>query len=142
MFEAQNLRLTKQRQIILDELRKVISHPTADEIYQMVRKRMPKISLGTVYRNLEIMSDCGIIQKLDVGGTQKRFDGTVENHYHIRCVECNKVADIEMKPNHKVDSEAQKMTSFEVLRHRLEFMGICPGCKGTGNNKGRKNKAS
>ncbi|MCJ7604005.1 MAG: transcriptional repressor, partial [Desulfobulbaceae bacterium] len=75
-MEAKNkLRMTKQRQVILEELRKVKTHPTADDMYQMLRKKMPKISLGTVYRNLEILSESGIIQKLDVGGTQKRFDG-------------------------------------------------------------------
>ncbi|PKN21112.1 MAG: transcriptional repressor, partial [Deltaproteobacteria bacterium HGW-Deltaproteobacteria-3] len=79
-----SLRITKQRQIILDELCSVTSHPTADVLYQMVRKRLPKISLGTVYRNLEIMSECGIIQKLDIGGTQKRFDGAPHIHYHVR----------------------------------------------------------
>ena len=139
MFEASHLRLTKQRQIILDELRKVTSHPTADEIYHMVRKRMPKISLGTVYRNLEIMSDCGIIQKLDIGGTQKRFDGIMESHSHIRCESCNRVADMEIPPSQEVDAEAQKLTDFEVLRHRLEFIGICPSCKNSMRKKGKEN---
>jgi len=72
-----NMRLTTQRQIILEELAKVTSHPTANEVYDMVRKRLPRIGLGTVYRNLELMADSGVILKIEVGGTQKRFDATV-----------------------------------------------------------------
>ena len=128
-LDSQNLRITKQRQLILDELRGVTSHPTADEVYQMVRKRLPKISLGTVYRNLEIMSDCGIIQKLDIGGTQKRFDGNASVHYHVRCIECGRVDDLDLPPDFNVEKEASRLTNFKILRHRLEFTGICPGCR-------------
>lgn len=123
------LRMTKQRQVILEELRKVKTHPTADDMYQMLRKRMPKISLGTVYRNLEILSESGIIQKLDVGGTQKRFDGDVSVHSHVRCVVCGRVADIDVTPNYNIEEEAQKMTDFIIYRHRLEFTGMCPECQ-------------
>lgn len=124
-----SLRITKQRQIILDELCSVTSHPTADVLYQMVRKRLPKISLGTVYRNLEIMSACGIIQKLDIGGTQKRFDGAPHVHYHVRCSQCGRVDDLDLPPDFNVEKAAGKLTSFKILRHRLEFTGICPGCQ-------------
>lgn len=124
-----SLRITKQRQIILDELRSVTLHPTADLLYQMVRKRLPKISLGTVYRNLEIMSECGIIQKLDIGGTQKRFDGAAHVHYHVRCNQCGRVDDLDLPPDFNVEKAAGKLTSFKILRHRLEFTGICPECQ-------------
>jgi Fur family transcriptional regulator, ferric uptake regulator len=123
------LRMTTQRQVILDELKKLKSHPTAGELCQIVRRRLPRISLGTVYRNLEILSRQGMIQKLDVGGTEMRFDGTTDNHYHLRCLNCGKVADVEMDVipglEHKVDGAA----GYEVLAHRLEFMGLCPDCK-------------
>jgi len=124
-----SLRITKQRQIILDELCSVTSHPTADLLYQMVRKRLPKISLGTVYRNLEIMSECGIIQKLDIGGTQKRFDGAPHVHYHVRCSRCGRVDDLDLPPDFNVEKAAAKLTSFKILRHRLEFTGLCPECQ-------------
>ena len=131
MSELNNhsLRITKQRQIILDELCSVTSHPTADVLYQMVRKRLPKISLGTVYRNLEIMSECGIIQKLDIGGTQKRFDAAPHVHYHVRCSKCGRVDDLDLPPDFNVEKAASKLTSFKILRHRLEFTGICPECR-------------
>ncbi len=120
--------MTKQRQIILEELCKLKSHPTADEMYQILRRKMPRISLGTVYRNLEILSDCGMIQKIDVGGTQKRFDGNADIHYHIRCLRCNKVEDIEIEPDKKLENTARQLSKYTVLRHHTEFIGICPSC--------------
>lgn len=128
-LDSHHLRITKQRQVILDELCGVTSHPTADDLYNMVRKRLPKISLGTVYRNLEIMADCGIIQKLDIGGTQKRFDGNATVHYHVRCGQCGRVDDIDLPPDFNLEKVASKLTPFTILRHRLEFTGICPGCR-------------
>ena len=129
MLTGSKLRMTKQRQLILEELSKVTSHPTADDMYQVLRKKMPRISLGTVYRNLEILSESGIIQKLDVGGTQKRFDANIMPHYHIRCTICGRVADIHIEPHMKLETEAQKVTDFDIIRHRVEFLGICPQCK-------------
>jgi len=123
------LRTTKQRRIILEELCKLRSHPTADEMYQILRRRMPRISLGTVYRNLEVLSESGIIQKIDVGGTQKRFDGNAELHYHIRCLRCNRVDDIDVPPDRSIEERARKRTEFTVLRHHTEFVGLCPDCR-------------
>lgn len=124
------IRMTKQRQVILEELCKVTSHPTADEMYQVIRKRLPKISLGTVYRNLEILSDLGMVLKLDVGGTQKRFDGNVNPHHHVRCSGCGCVADLmDMPVDNSLNSLAQSMTDFTIERHSLEFIGTCPSCQ-------------
>lgn len=128
MLSETSLRLTKQRQIILEELRAVTSHPTADEMYEMIRKRLPRISLGTVYRNLEILSDKGVIQKLDVGGTKKRFDGNVDTHYHLRCIECGRVDDVHLDPDHALEERVAALTDYQILKHSLEFVGVCPAC--------------
>ena len=125
-----NMRLTTQRQIILEELGKVKTHPTANEVYDMVRKRLPRIGLGTVYRNLELMAESGIILKLEVGGTQKRFDATTDLHYHIRCIDCGKVDDIEIPVQNQINESASENTAYEVLGHHIEFTGTCDGCKG------------
>jgi len=124
----EHLRMTKQRQMILEELRKLKTHPTADDMYQILRKKMPRISLGTVYRNLEILSQSGVIQRLDVGGSQKRFDGNAKNHYHVRCIKCSRIDDLEIELNDALEKAAKGATSFKVLRHSLEFMGLCPTC--------------
>ena len=122
------MRLTTQRQIILEELGKVKTHPTANEVYDMVRKRLPRIGLGTVYRNLELMSETGIILKLEVGGTQKRFDATVDPHYHIRCLSCGKVDDIEIPVIEEINKSAAEASHYQVLGHHIEFSGICSAC--------------
>lgn len=130
MDSLPNMRLTTQRQIILEELSKVTSHPTANEVYDMVRKRLPRIGLGTVYRNLELLAESGVIMKLEVGGTQKRFDATIEAHYHIRCTSCGKVDDIDMEVKSKLNDMAAESCNYEILGHHIEFSGICEDCTG------------
>jgi Fur family ferric uptake transcriptional regulator len=125
--------MTPQRRVILEELKKVTSHPTADEIYEMVRRRLPHISLGTVYRNLEILSQCGMIQKLEPGGTQKHFDGMAENHYHFRCLGCGCIEDVSLGLLHDLEASVPELDKYEIIGHRLELIGYCPDCK-----KGRK----
>ena len=121
--------MTPQRRVILEELRKVTSHPTADEIYELVRRRLPHISLGTVYRNLEILSQCGMIQKLEPGGTQKHFDGMAENHYHFRCLGCGRIEDISIDPLCELEESVPDLDKYEIIGHRLELIGYCPGCR-------------
>lgn len=128
MHDDTKLSMTSQRQVILDELRKVTSHPTADEVYEMVRKVLPRISLGTVYRNLEILSEKGIIQKLHVGGTQMRFDGNPKNHPHIRCSFCGCVDDISFGSAIDVESLPKDIDGYHIDGYNLEFFGVCSNC--------------
>jgi len=127
--EALHVRMTRQRQIILEELKKLRTHPTAYHIYELVRKRLPKISLGTVYRNLEMLSESGMIQKLEMAGTQKRFDGVIENHYHVRCIRCGRVEDVSVPLVSAIDEIVRDVSDFEILWHRLEFCGLCAECR-------------
>lgn len=121
-------RMTQQRRVILEELRKLRSHPTADDLHRLVRIRLPKISIATVYRNLELLSDEGQVLKMDVAGTQRRFDGTTENHYHIRCSICGRVDDVPMEVVGSLEETAEKHCGYRVMSHRIEFTGICPDC--------------
>jgi Fur family ferric uptake transcriptional regulator len=130
MHSSNNLIMTRQRQVILDELTRCASHPTADELHRLVRKRMPRISLGTVYRNLEILAESGLVQKLEVAGNQKRFDGTITDHYHMRCVRCGRVEDAPVAPMPQVAQALREALGYRVLGHRLEFTVICPRCGG------------
>jgi len=128
LVEENKMRMTRQRKIILEEVRKVNTHPSADEIYEMVRLRLPRISLGTVYRNLEILSELGKIQKLQLSGSLKRFDWNTNKHYHIRCVQCNRVDDAPIAPLNQIEDELYESTVFEIIGHNLEFVGLCPEC--------------
>ena len=129
MIKEQALRMTRQRQVILEELRRVCTHPGADEIYTLVRRRLPRISLGTVYRNLEVLAELGEIQKIEMGGTLKRFDGNAEAHYHLRCIACQQVFDAPVAPMENIERLLAGKTDFKVLGHRLEFVGICASCQ-------------
>jgi len=132
MLENQSMRMTRQRQVILEELRKVKTHPSADEIYEIVKKRLPRISLGTVYRNLEILTRLGEIQHVELGGSMKRFDGDPKSHYHIRCIRCARVDDVQMEPLPQIEAAVAGSTDYTVTGHRLEFQGLCRKCTHSG----------
>ena len=128
MVRADKLRMTRQRRVILEELRKHNNHPTADALYERVRKRLPRISLGTVYRNLEILSALGEVQTLEMSGSQKRYDGNPCKHYHIRCMHCGRVDDAPIAPMNQIEDELYGSTVYTIIGHRLEFIGLCPEC--------------
>ncbi|MCU0559679.1 MAG: transcriptional repressor [Desulfobacterales bacterium] len=128
MQNPQQVRRTRQRAVILEELRRVDSHPSADELYLMVRRRLPRISLGTIYRNLDILTEAGEIRRIDSGSTLKRFDGTTAPHHHIRCVRCDRIADAHIEVKIDIDERIQRLTGFRILGHHVEFLGLCPRC--------------
>jgi len=125
---AKLLRMTHQREIILEEIKKSTTHPTADELYERVKKRLPRISLATVYRNLEIMFEAGLINKLEISGRQKRFDWDLNQHDHIYCVQCHRVDNIDLGPQHTLTLPPEESRGYEVSGCRVEFFGICPRC--------------
>jgi Fur family ferric uptake transcriptional regulator len=123
-------RNTKQRQVILEELQKLKSHPSATKLYETVRERLPNISLGTVYRNLDLLARTGLIRKLNTGQNEARFDGITEHHYHVCCAQCGRVDDLYDAPVNIADSGVGELQGFDILDHQLQFIGICPDCKG------------
>jgi Fur family ferric uptake transcriptional regulator len=125
---AEKLRMTRQRQLILDQLRLHNNHPTADALYETVRKQLPRISLGTVYRNLEILTALGEIQTLEMSGAPKRYDGIAGPHYHIRCLNCGSIDDAPIAPLNQLEDKLYGATVYTIIGHRLEFMGLCPDC--------------
>jgi len=129
MANQQFLRNTRQRQVILEELRKLRSHPTAALLYDVVRRKLPKLSLGTVYRNLELLVRMGLIQKLDFAGGEARFAGNVQWHSHLRCVDCGRLDDVSAPPLDLCGPAAHDWGGFQVLGHRLEIFGVCPQCR-------------
>jgi Fur family transcriptional regulator, ferric uptake regulator len=121
--------MTVQRTIILEELGKLKTHPTADELYRTVKKRLPKISLGTVYRNLEILSGSGLIQKIEIPGTVKRFDGNADIHHHMRCISCGAVRDIHTRLAVSLPEIPGDIDGYHIVGCRLDLIGICPECR-------------
>lgn len=121
-------RTTRQRALILKTLRETEAHLSADEIYLRVRKILPKISLGTVYRNLELLYELEEINKLELGGGQNRWDGETGRHYHVRCAVCAKVENVDYHPTDNMEDAVRRSTDFRVIDHHLEFVGMCPEC--------------
>ena len=129
MTKLEALRMTRQRRVLLEALRGMRTHPTAEQLFLRVRTALPRISLGTVYRNLELLSAQGMIRKLDLGAARRRFDGDVARHYHIRCIKCGKIDDLAIEPVLEIEQAANQITNYEVTGHTLEVTGICPDCK-------------
>ena len=128
MATGKHRRNTPQRRVILQELCQTESHPTASDLYAIVRRRLPRISLGTVYRNLEVLHEDGIIHKMEFAGSEARFDGNISPHYHVRCTECDRVDDVfSLEPGQKPHQPPQ-LGGYQVTGHRLEYFGVCPDC--------------
>lgn len=120
--------MTRQRAVILEELRKMKTHPTADEVYSVVRERLPRISLGTVYRNLDFLASTGEILKLEATGNTRRFDGDTSWHQHVRCVKCGRIGDV-MEGCPAPAVEGMDVRGFtRILGARVEYDGICDEC--------------
>lgn len=119
---------TIQRKIILEELCSLKSHPSADTLYELVRRRLPRISLGTVYRNLELLSDAGVIMKMAVTGREKRFDGNPCPHPHLFCEVCGAVEDVENVDPRLLDPFLPDSLKRRIRDTRLEFIGECSLC--------------
>jgi len=127
--------MTRQRRIIMQDIDRTNYHPTADEVYYNVRKILPKISLGTVYRNLDLLTEKGILNRLDTGLGPRRYE-TVKNHqYHVVCTLCGRIDDMEMPDMRDAVNGALgkgDRVGYEVDSHRLEFFGRCPDCLALG----------
>jgi Fur family ferric uptake transcriptional regulator len=125
---APKLRMTEQRRAVLDEVRLLGSHPGAEEVYAGVRSRIPRISLATVYRNLEKLTEYGLLRRLEPRGARRRYDDRLTDHYHVRCLACGSVEDVEIDRLSAPEAAAAQMSGYEVQGHRLEFVGLCPRC--------------
>ncbi len=121
-------RKSRQRERILDILRGTKSHPTADTIYLEMKDEFPDLSLGNVYRNLNILVDTGMIQRLDFGSTFNRFDGNCDIHPHFICERCNCVSDLEIREDFNPGDFIKNNNGKKVTSFTLEFFGICEKC--------------
>ena len=118
---------SKQRDAIIEELCQRYDHPTAEEIYLTLKIKMPNLSLGTVYRNLNMLSDDGTIQKISVGGAD-HFDGNAKNHYHMLCTECKRLIDVAYPVIEDIEQKAVDFVDGKITSHTITFSGVCSGC--------------
>jgi Fur family transcriptional regulator, peroxide stress response regulator len=109
-----------------------MSHPTADWVYEQARREMPRISLGTVYRNLKQLTAEGLLLEINTTrGGSLRYDANLSKHSHLRCTRCNRLEDV---PQREIDFVPRsRLRRYRILEFRIEFLGICPACSATSN---------
>ena len=119
---------SRQRDLILRIVRATHSHPSADWVFEQAREEMPNISLGTVYRNLNLLRDEGKIRELNFSRGSNRYDGDLRYHYHVRCIECGRVEDVPHISPRASSDEIETLTRYRIFSVQLEYLGICPEC--------------
>ncbi len=128
MIRKQKYKRSRQREKILSILRSTDTHPTAGWIYDQLKNDFPNLSMGTVYRNINILLDQKLIQKIEAGSRFDRYDANTDTHYHFFCQECGCVDDLPLDVSAELESKAQSLVGYKVDKHRLDFYGSCPGC--------------
>ena len=126
---GQRFRNTTQRAEVLDEVRRSESHLTAGEIFERVRRRDPRIAYGTVYRTLHLLAEHGMIQELTFADQASRYDGRVERHDHVHCLECGVLLDVDVPVALMALHVAAEQSGFDVSSHHTVFAGTCPSCR-------------
>lgn len=128
-LQDRGLRLTRQRKVILEALRKTKAHPDAYALYHEVRDVLPRISLATVYRTLKVLAGMGLVREVESSGAFARFDGRVDPHHHITCTGCGRISDVELSEigNLPVRPSAAH-GPFTVTGYRIELLGLCGPC--------------
>ncbi len=123
------VRITPQRHAVLDYLLNTMTHPTADDIYKALEEKFPNMSVATVYNNLRVLKEVGLVRELNYGDDSSRFDCNTSEHYHIICKKCEKIEDFNYPTLDEVEKLAAQVTGYDVTDHRMEVYGICKECQ-------------
>ena len=123
------IKYSRQREAIKEMLCSRCDHPTAEQLYSDLKPDYPKLSLGTVYRNLALLVNMGDVIKLSINSESERYDGNVHNHYHMACTKCGSIIDVNLPVNEALESMAEEATKADIKTHSLIFYGFCKNCK-------------
>ena len=121
-------RVTTQQQAIFQALKKSKQHITAEQMYQQVRKTLPRISLATIYRNLETLVERNMAAKVTISGAA-HFEINTRPHYHVICLGCGRIEDLESIPASDIEEFFSRFTNFKLTGHQLLLSGLCPVCQ-------------
>ena len=139
-LRGRGFRLTTPRQAVLEVVRSIKAHPTAEEVYRLVTRRAPGVSLGTVYRNLRLLVDAGLLGELP--GPRARFDANTRAHHHFTCLDCGRIADVEApvaEPHSRALSKrVEARTGLTITHQRIDFFGRCQECQAAGRARPRR----
>ncbi|MFQ5481130.1 MAG: Fur family transcriptional regulator [Nitrospinaceae bacterium] len=126
-----NLKITRQRRIVLDVFLGSEDHVSAEDLYKMVTAKEPKIGLATVYRTLSLLTQSGLATELDFGDGQKRYEHKYmhSHHDHMICTECGKIIEFHDPTIEKLQEEAASQHGFKMTSHKLDVFGLCEECQ-------------
>ena len=122
-------RNTIQKDLVRNTVYEMRRHVTANEVYEFIKEAYPTIGKGTVYRNLDILVDEGSLRKVEVPDGPNRFDFTLKNHYHVRCVKCGEISDVDMDEILGLLEKIHDIHGTDFLGYDILFKGICPKCQ-------------
>ncbi len=128
-LNTQGAQLTTQRAAVYEYLSEVAHHPTAEEVFLAVKSKLPRLSLATVYKNLEALVQCGAVSKLTYGDASARYDIRTDHHYHTRCLACGRIWDVNATQGTELLKLIKPQAGFEVKDYRLELLGHCRECR-------------
>jgi Fur family peroxide stress response transcriptional regulator len=129
-LKTTGIRMTPQRHAILSYLLEKKTHPTVDEIYKALESKFPNMSVATIYNNLKVFLETGLVRELTYGDGASRFDADMSEHYHAICESCGKIEDFDFEPLLEAEKAAERETGFVAKGHRMEVYGLCRDCAG------------
>jgi Fur family peroxide stress response transcriptional regulator len=129
IFREKKLKLTPQRIAVYKYLKSTKEHPSAEVIYKALQPSYPTMSLATVYKALKTLVEVKLVQEINLGEGNFRYDGNVCPHPHVQCLSCGKVDDVEGINFENLNSQIEQYTQFEILSNQIYFYGLCPECK-------------
>lgn len=128
-FRRHDVRLTRQRAAIYAALVETTSHPSADDLYRIVKRQQPMMSRNTVYYTLSVLRNAGLVREVNVGHDMARYDGNVSMHHHLICLACGQIMDVMDEELNRLHLSSGQARGFDVLGHRVEFHGYCVSCQ-------------
>lgn len=129
IFKEKKLKLTPQRLAVYKYLMSTKEHPSAEVIYKAIQADFPTMSLATVYKALKTLVEVGLIQELNVGEVNFRYDGKIDSHPHIQCIKCGRVDDLLNLSFDHLNSEVEKNSEYKILSNQTYFYGLCKDCQ-------------
>lgn len=129
IFKEKKLKLTPQRIAVYKYLKSTTEHPSAETVYKALQEDYPTMSLATVYKSLKTLVEVNLVQELNVGEGNFRYDGNVISHPHIQCLSCGKVDDIHNLSFEDLNEKVTSYTDYEVISNQVYFYGLCKECK-------------
>ncbi len=128
-FRRSGYTLTSQRRAVLEALKEARGHPSAEDVYLIVKKKNPRVALGTVYQALSVLEEIGVVGSKHWSESPTRYDLNLEPHLDIRCVRCGEVAEIPGVELRELEEHIRDNTPYDVTRTTMVIEGLCPACR-------------